>query len=122
MKTYAPPTITLRIDLLSEAQRIKALLDNHCNGDIELWCEQLGFHYFRDDNFLVRKPSLSYVRGKTIYIRGDLMRDAAIKAIAHEYCHSKYHPDCVQFSDAHIFDAGRNEGQAIAFSEAVLNH
>ena len=115
---YNPPTVTLPLHWTEEAYRIKELLENHSHGNIDAWCEALGFILCRN-SFIVRRPLPAVIHGDTIYIREDLMRTKEIYAIAHEYCHWKFHPECVGFLDLNEYASGKLEAQAIEFGKCV---
>ena len=114
---WKPPSARLRHDQRDEAARIALLLSNHSNGDVPLWCEMLGFSLLTAS---LPEPFDACILGTYLLIRPLLRRDEQIRAIAHEYCHWRFHPAAVQYRDLHKFAVARNEGQAVAFAEAVL--
>ena len=118
---WSAPNVPLKKDEKKESIRLKMLLVESGN-DLDVWCEKLGFDLKRVSDKVLVKPIVASFRGKRIYIVKGLLREEQVEAIAHEYCHSKYHADCIAYREQHPFSAGRDEGHAIAFAEAVLNH
>lgn len=114
---YLPPSNggTLKKSHLQVLAHAKQVLE--ACGDLDVWCERLGFELVRTD--LVTHPARSFVLADIIFIPKGLTRQQEAWAIAHEYAHHKFHAPTTAFRTLDVYTINKHEREANLFADEL---